>query len=49
LKRNHRGYTLIWRMPRRNLIEAARLQSENKPRDYGTWFDLVCALRRCHS
>ncbi len=35
------GYTLIWHMPRQDVLAAARLQAERDPRKYGLWLDMV--------
>jgi len=35
------GYTLIWHMPRQDVLEAARLQAQRDPRKYGLWLDMM--------
>jgi len=35
------GYTLIWHMPRQDVLAAARLQAQRDPHKYGTWLDMV--------
>ena len=33
------GYTLIWHMPRQDVLAAARLQAQRDPHKYGVWLD----------
>jgi len=33
------GYTLIWHMPRQEVLAAARLQAQRDPHKYGVWLD----------
>jgi hypothetical protein len=40
-ERRDGGYTLIWHMPRQDVIAAARLQAERDPGKYGTWLDMI--------
>lgn len=35
------GYTLIWHMPREDVLAAARLQARRDPHKYGIWLDKV--------
>jgi hypothetical protein len=35
------GYTLIWHMPRQDVLAAARLQAQRDPHKYGVWLDKV--------
>ena len=35
------GYTLIWHMPRQDVLAAARLQAQRDPRKYGLWLDMM--------
>lgn len=35
------GYTLIWHMPREDVLAAARLQAQRDPHKYGIWLDKV--------
>jgi hypothetical protein len=35
------GFTLIWHMPRQDVLAAARLQAQRDPRKYGAWLDMV--------
>ncbi len=35
------GYTLIWHMPREDVLAAARLQAQRDPHKYGVWLDMM--------
>ena len=35
------GYTLIWHMPRNDLLAAAKRLAERDPRQYGLWLDMA--------
>jgi len=35
------GYSLIWHMPRQDVLAAARLQAQRDPDRYGVWLDMM--------
>jgi len=41
LQRSGDGYTLIWLMPREEVLAQARALAERNPRKYGFWLDMV--------
>lgn len=41
LQRSGDGYTLIWLMPREEVLAQARALAERNPRNYGFWLDMV--------
>jgi len=40
-QRRDAGYTLIWHMPRQDVLAAARLQAQRDPHKYGVWLDMM--------
>jgi len=41
LQRNGAGYTLIWQMPREEVLAQASALAERDPHKYGVWLDMV--------